>query len=126
MQSDLKIISNHGLTPGQFGIMETLYHKGPLCQKELAQKLLRSGGNITKVVDNLERDGLVVRVRDKNDRRYYRIELTLKGLKKIESLFPQVLENLMTRFSILTTEEQTQLAFFCKRLGLGDKVKEKR
>ena len=59
-QSDLIIMNEHGLTVSQFGTMETLYHKGSMCQKELGEKLLRSGGNMTKVVDNLERDGFSV------------------------------------------------------------------
>lgn len=120
-QSDFRIMTENGLTPTQFGIMQTLYHKGPLCQKELGEKLLRSGGNITKVIDNLERDGYAVRKRDIHDRRYFRIELTEKGLKKIRSVFPKVLENLVGQFSILSDKEQLILADLCKRLGLGIK-----
>ena len=40
-----------GLTPSQFGVLETLYHLGPLCQGEVSSKLLKSSGNITLVVD---------------------------------------------------------------------------
>lgn len=120
-QSDFQIMKKNGLTSTQFGIMETLYHKGPLCQKELGEKLLRSGGNITKVIDNLERDGYAVRKRDIHDRRYFRIELTEKGLKKIKLVFPKVLENLVSQFSLLSNKEQLVLGDLCKRLGLGIK-----
>ena len=44
-----------GLTVGQFGALEALLHRGPLCQRDLGRKLLRSGGNITVVVGNLAR-----------------------------------------------------------------------
>ena len=52
-----------GLTSSQFGVLETLLHLGPLYQKEIANKLLVSGGNITMVIDNLERRQLVIRKR---------------------------------------------------------------
>lgn len=118
-QSDRVIMNEHGLTISQFGAMETLYHKGPMCQKELGDKLLRSGGNMTTVVDNLERNGYVIRVRDEKDRRYFRIQLTQKGTDKIEIVFPKILANLMNRFSVLTKQEQQTLSELCKRLGLG-------
>src|SRR6266508_1615661 len=63
------------LTPSQFGVLETLYHLGSLCQGQLSQKLLRSTGNMTMVVDNLEKNGLVRRVRSSEDRRMINIEL---------------------------------------------------
>ena len=58
------IFSQYGLTESQFGVLEVLLHLGPLCQRELGQKILKSSGNITMVVDNLEKQGLVVRQRD--------------------------------------------------------------
>ena len=55
----MPVIEHHGLTFSQFGVMEALYHLGPLCHTELAQKILRSGGNLTLVTKNLERNGWV-------------------------------------------------------------------
>ena len=46
-------LATEGLTVGQFGILETLWHLGPLHQCELAKKHLQSGGNVTMIVDNL-------------------------------------------------------------------------
>jgi len=57
-----------GLTLSQFGVLEAIYHLGPLCQRALAEKILKSTGNIVVVVDNLERQSLVVRRRDKKGR----------------------------------------------------------
>ena len=50
-----------GLTPSQFGVLEALHHIGPLCLSELARKLLKTGGNLTMVVGNLQKRGLVKR-----------------------------------------------------------------
>ena len=78
-----------GLTQGQFAVMEALYHLGPMCQHVLAQKLLRSGGNVTLVIDNLERAGMVKRVRNPEDRREVAVHLTAKGRKLITRVFPE-------------------------------------
>ncbi len=96
-----------------------LYHLGPLCQKEIGEKLLRTGGNITMVVDNLERQGLVQRQAHPQDRRYYRIRLTDEGNRVIEEAFQHHLELLVSLFSNLTPEEQETLAILCRQLGRG-------
>ena len=49
------LLKEHRLTESQFGVLEALYHKGPMAQARLCEKLLVSGSNLTTVVDNLER-----------------------------------------------------------------------
>ncbi len=48
-------LASVGLTLSQFAVLEALYHLGPLYQREIGQKLLKSSGNITMVIDNLEK-----------------------------------------------------------------------
>src|SRR5688572_7265416 len=76
------------LTFSQFAVLETLYHLGPLTQGDISAKILKSGSNITTVIDNLERDGLVRRERDTKDRRIIHVHLTEAGSRKIEEVFP--------------------------------------
>ena len=61
-------IRDYGLTESQFGVLEALYHLGPMHQNELGAKLLKSGGNMTLVIENLEKRGFVRRVRSETDR----------------------------------------------------------
>lgn len=105
------------ITPSQFGALETLYHLGPMCQNELGVKLLRSGGNITLVVDNLEKRGMVRRVRDSEDRRLVRISLTDEGRELIGHIFPQQLAAIVDEMSALTAQEQDTLGGLCRKLG---------
>ena len=63
------VMAEAGLTESQFGVLEALYHLGPLCAAELAKKVLRSRGNLTLVIANLERDGLVARTTRAEERR---------------------------------------------------------
>lgn len=108
-----------GLTLSQFGVLEALLHCGPLCQSELATKLLKSGGNITLVVDNLERGGWVRRERDQRDRRFITVLLTTKGRSFIQRLFPKIAESIAQQFSSLSTEEQATLGALCRKVGKG-------
>jgi MarR family 2-MHQ and catechol resistance regulon transcriptional repressor len=111
-------ITASGLSWSQFGTLEALYHVGPLCQKELGEKLLKSTGNITMVVDNLERRGLVRRERVAEDRRYVQVHLTECGHELIAALFPAHAEAIRQQMSALTAEEQEELGRLCRKLGL--------
>ncbi len=110
------------LTVSQFGVLETLYHLGPMCQAEVARKNLKSTANITTVVDNLEKRGLVERIRSFEDRRYITLHLTDAGLSLIEAIFPAHVERMVKGFSVLTAEEQRQLGDLCKKLGMSQQA----
>src|ERR1700755_832068 len=71
----MKHLDQHGLTPSQFAVLEALYHVGPLCLSDLAKKILRTSGNLTMVVDNLEKAGLVTRTQSTKDRRFVSAEI---------------------------------------------------
>src|SRR5690348_1430561 len=66
----MKHLDEHGLTQSQFAVLEALYHVGPMCLSDLAHKILRTSGNLTMVVDNLEKTGMVKRVQSQEDRRF--------------------------------------------------------
>jgi len=107
-----------GLSVSQFGVLEALFHVGPLIQAELARKILRSTGNITMVIDNLEKRGLVKRERQKDDRRYYIVQLTSGGRKLIGSIFPRHAAKIMEEMKVLSSAEQEILGNLCRKLGL--------
>jgi MarR family 2-MHQ and catechol resistance regulon transcriptional repressor len=106
------------LTMSQFGALEALYHIGPLNQTELGRKLLKSGGNITTVVDNLEMRGLAQRQRSKEDRRVIIVTLTTEGRRLIRRIFPRHVERIVKEFSVLSAAELLELGELCRRLGL--------
>ena len=107
------------LTTSQFGALETLYHLGPMCQSVLGEKLLKSGGNITLVVDNLEKNGLVYRDRNPEDRRFITVSLTEAGRQLIEQVFPGHVNAITQEMNNLTAEEQQELGDLCRKLGKG-------
>ena len=108
-----------GLTMSGFGVLETLWHLGPLRPTEIAAKHLRSRNNLTVVIDHLERDGLIERVKCPNDRRAHHVHLTSEGRARIEDAFPRFLIGLVREASVLTREEQGQLSDLLRKLGQG-------
>jgi MarR family 2-MHQ and catechol resistance regulon transcriptional repressor len=108
----------YGLTETQFGVLETLLHLGPLAQRTIAAKQLTSASNLTTVIDNLERDGLVSRRRDAADRRRTTIDLTSRGRALIRKIFPGHVATITAEFAVLSAPEQAALGRLCKKLGL--------
>ena len=106
-----------GLTLSQFGALEALFHLGPLCQRELGEKLLKSSGNITMVVDNLEKRRLVKRRRGGEDRRFVTVHLTEQGRRLITSIFPRHVSAIVGEMRSLTKREQEELGRLCRKLG---------
>lgn len=109
------------LTPPQFGILETLYHLGPLQQHVLASKLLKSAGNITRVLDGMQESGLIERRAEPGDRRSFRIHLTTSGKKLIEKIFPRFAAGMQGLFGCLNIGEQQQLDQLLRKLGTNIK-----
>ncbi len=112
-------LTEHQLTVSQFGVLEALYHAGPLSQRQLSEKILRSSGNLTMVIDNLQRGGLVVRHRDEQDRRVSMVHLTERGRLLIAEIWPAHVEGICKVFSHLGAQEQEQLQYLTRKLGLG-------
>ena len=109
-----------GLTMGQFGVLETLYHLGPQKPSGLAEKHLRSRNNLTVVLDNMERDGLITRSRCPRDRRSQWVHLTDIGRARIEAVLPPFVRGVLAAASALTPQEQAQLGDLLRKLGRGE------
>lgn len=118
----LSCVHESGLTEGQFGVLEALYHLGPMMLSELARKHLRSPNNLTVIVDNLEKQALVRREPDSKDRRVTRVYLTEVGRAKIAALFPRHASAVAQEMSVLTAEEHQILGCLLRRLGKGSEA----
>jgi len=108
-----------GLTEGQFGVLEILFHLGPRTAGELGRKSFRSAGNVTTVLDNLERRGLVKRVRSAEDRRSVIVSLTPAGTREVERVLPGHIAAIVEAFRVLSAGEQADLDRLLRKLGLG-------
>ncbi|HET7465153.1 MAG TPA: MarR family transcriptional regulator [Candidatus Dormibacteraeota bacterium] len=104
----------HGLTEGRLTVMFRLFRCGPTPLGDLAEDLATTPRNITGLVDNLERDGLVERVPDPNDRRSVRATLTEAGKTRIKAIWKEGMER---QYEIIpkemTKEDLAQLRHLC-------------
>ena len=110
-------IRSFGLTPAQFGVIECLGHLGTMLIGDLTKKHLVSGGNMTVVVNNLEKDGLVERMVNDKDHRAFYVKLTPKGKHLLGKIFLKHAQYIAKLASVLTESEQTELAILLKKLG---------
>jgi MarR family transcriptional regulator, 2-MHQ and catechol-resistance regulon repressor len=110
-------VSRHGLTIAEFGILEALYHKGPMLLGEVQRKVLASSGGITYLVDRLSEKGLVERRECPGDRRARYAALTADGEKLIERIFPEHAAALERALSGVTEAEQRDLTDLLRQLG---------
>ena len=105
------------LTENQFGVLEILLHLGEQTAGELSDKQFTSCGNVTLLLDNLERRGLIRRERSLRDRRSVVVHLTREGRELVVPALAVQVDELTREFGTLTPAEQATLGTLCKKLG---------
>ena len=112
-----RALSASGVTESQFNVlMELAANEGGLPHCQLAQGLLKSPANVSALIDRMERDGLVRRVRGERDRRTVLAEITDAGWDALGAAAPAVFVVERAMLSDLSAEERSTLA------GLLDRV----
>lgn len=112
-------IAKHGLTPGEFAVLEALYHRGPLLLGEIQAKILVSSGGITYLVDRLDERGFVTRRASPTDRRARYAELTEEGVSFMREIFPTHARCLARASQGLSPKERRQAIDLLRALGKG-------
>lgn len=109
------ICLRYNLTLPQFGALEALFHKGDLSVGDLKRLVLSTDGTVTVVVKNLEKLGLVKRLKDKKDARRSIVSLTDEGLELIKKVYPENEKMIEEEFSIWNMEEKKDLVRLIKK-----------
>ena len=102
---ELKYITACGLTMNQFEVLEVLYHRGDLQVGAITKLIMSTPGNVTVVVKNLTRDGLVQTLPSSEDARVRVVSITEKGNELIGGMFTQHASNLKSYFDVFSDEE---------------------
>lgn len=110
-------LTPYDLTTAQFGVLEALYHLGDLKICELIDKTLSTSGNMTVVIRNLEKEGLITRHVNEEDRRAFVIGLTEAGRTLIRPVFEEHLFLLEDVFGRLTQEDKDTLLVLLKKMN---------
>jgi MarR family transcriptional regulator, organic hydroperoxide resistance regulator len=101
-QKGREILSNYTITPPQFVALQWLFEEGDMTIGELSNKMYLAFSTTTDLVDRMERNELVKRVKDPNDRRVVRIHLLQEGERIIEEVIQkrqEYLQEVLRNFS---------------------------
>src|SRR6478672_3394542 len=101
-----KYIAKQGLNPTEFAVLELLYHKGDQPLQQIGGKILLASGSMTYVIDKLEKKEYIRRVPCPEDRRVTFAQITDKGTKLIEQVFPSHRNEIDRMMSVLTDDEK--------------------
>lgn len=111
-QDGRKILANYPITPPQFVALQWLLEEGDLTIGELSNKIGLAFSTITDLVDRMERNKLVERIRDANDRRVVRIHILEKGKTIINEVIEkrrEYLKSVLGKFSLEQTNMLSEL-----------------
>ncbi len=86
------------VTPEQWAVLNRLNETTGLTQKEVARLTFKDNANITRMVDKLEKKGLVIRQADANDRRSWKLSITTKGVE-IRDLVEPIADTILDKIS---------------------------
>lgn len=111
------LVAKFGLTMSQFAVLEALYHKGSMNISEIIQSVLSTSGNMTVVINNLDKLELITKCTNPEDKRSSLISITEKGREIIEEIFPLHLKDLQVVFQTLSNEEKELLTATLKKIS---------
>ena len=98
----------------RFDVLAQLEHAerdgtGALTMGELSRRLMVSNGNVTGLVERLEREGLVSRTRLATDRRRQAVRLTSNGRRALRAMLPEHGAWVAAMFAGLSAKERSRL-----------------
>ncbi|MEK5523696.1 MarR family transcriptional regulator [Heyndrickxia sporothermodurans] len=102
-QKGRELLSEYTITPPQFVALQWLFEDGDMTIGELSNKMYLAFSTTTDLIDRMEKNELVVRVKDPHDRRVVRIHLLAKGEKMIEEVIQKrqgYLQDILVNFSV--------------------------
>jgi DNA-binding MarR family transcriptional regulator len=108
------VAKGYDITNEQWSILIFLYHCDGSSQNEIAEKTLKDKVSVTKIVDNLVKNGMVLREQDKHDRRINRIFLTDDGKDLVPKLRNIALNTIESGFDNI---DKNEIAVFKKVLS---------
>lgn len=113
-QQGRRILSNYTITPPQFVALQWLFEHGDMTIGDLSNRMFLAFSTTTDLVDRMEKNSLVKRVRNTQDRRVVRIHLLSEGERVIEEVIDKRRQYLNT---VLTDFDEQQVKEFSNLLS---------
>lgn len=111
-----KILKNYTVTPPQFIALQWLFEHGDMTIGDLSNKMFLAFSTTTDLVDRMENNNLVKRIRDNKDRRVVRIQLLSEGERVIEEVIDKRRDYLNAVLSDFDEEEVTKFSHLLTKL----------
>lgn len=111
------LVSQYGLSLGQFAVLEVLYHKGDLNVGEVQRKILSSSGTMPVIARNLEKQGYLEKTADMMDKRKNILHITESGKSLMKEIFPLNKELINEALGCWSKEEQEVILKLLKKFG---------
>lgn len=106
-----KMIKPYGITGTQYNVLRILRGAAEtgLCRNEVRDRLLTRMPDATRLLDRMEKAGLITRVRESDDRRLVSTKLTKKGRQLVDDLDPVVARENRSRLGHLSDKQLASL-----------------
>lgn len=114
-----EILKDYNITGPQFNALQYLIRDGNLTIGELSEKMALAYSTITDLVDRMEKNNLVIRVRDDKDRRVVRIKVLDKGFEILQKVLIKRIEYLEEMLNSFTEDEKQFLVKSLKKLYIA-------
>lgn len=114
---ELSLIEANGLTIGQFALLELLYHRGDQTIGAATKLAMSTPGNMTVVVKNLAKQGLITTRKNPADKRSSTLQITEEGKLLMDSLFPEHSRRITAFLSGLSAQEQKSVQELLRKLN---------
>lgn len=115
-QKGREILNSYTITPPQFVALQWLFEHGDMTIGDLSNKMYLAFSTTTDLVDRMEKNEMVVRIREEQDRRVVRIKLLKEGERVIEEVIQKRREYLNTVLEDFTKAEAEQFATLLEKL----------
>ena len=117
-----EMMQSHGLSPTQYNALRILRGAGPdgLACSEVGNRMINRDPDITRLLDRLQRRGLIQRAREENDRRVIKARITLAGLKLLKGMNRDVMEFHRKMLAHLGENQLQSLMLLLKKAGTND------
>lgn len=109
-------LTSFDITPEQWAVLNRLWEKDGITQKDLAERTFKDQPNIGRILDKLEKKGLIRRCPDPEDLRVLIVSLTQEGQEVKKDLIPLVAEVLDFVQKDISEEERKVLVTVLKRI----------
>ncbi len=115
-QKGREIVSDYAITPPQFVALQGLEELGDITIGELSNRLYLAFSTTTDLVDRMEKNELVKRMRDENDRRVVVVHLLEKGERIIQEVIEKRQQYLQEMLVGFNEQEVAQLSSYLEKL----------